>query len=172
MKKARNILGKALVFGAGSSACAAELSRIKEIVRSRHIEPLPNSSQRIAGIINVRGEIIPVLSGKWCGMPEDLPHSGDLSYSILLLQFQGEIIGVAIKHVKGIEDIHAYDLGSLAEMEGSPLKNLISCSVLLSNSGAVPLLDVKLIIEYLKSGDPSAQSEPEKKQAVYKDGTL
>lgn len=164
--KAQNILGKALVFRAGSSIWATELNRIKEVVRAEHVEPLPNSSSRIAGIISVRGEIVPVLSGLWCGEPEGMGKADGSSSSILLLQSQNESIGIAIENVRGIEDIHAYDLEGLSSAE-VPLRNLISCSVLVSSSGAVPLLDVKLMLEFLKTGVPAEQHGIEQKQEIY-----
>ena len=43
--------------------------------------------------------------------------------------------------------------------------DLISCSVLVSNSGAVPLLDVRLVVEYLKKADSPATSGLEKQDA-------
>ncbi len=165
MKKAQNIHGKALVFRAGASVWATELSRIKEVVRAEHVEPLPNSSSRIAGIISVRGEIVPVLSSLWCGESEGMSKADGSSYSILLLQSQDESIGIAIEHVQGIEDIHAYDLGGLSTAE-EPVKNLISCSVLVSSSGAVPLLDVKLMLDFLKTGIAAEQCGTGKGQKI------
>ena len=171
MQKAQNIHGKALVFIAGSSVWATELNRIKEIVRAEHIEPLPNSSSRIAGIISVRGEIVPVLSNSWCGRSADVSRSDGSSNSILLLHSKDESIGIAIEHVQGIEDIHAYDLGGLSSAE-EPLKNLISCSVLVSSSGAVPLLDVKLMLEFLKAGVSSERYKIGQEQAISQGGDL
>ncbi len=150
MKKAKNILGKALVFEAGPSTWAAELNRIKEVVRAEQIAPLPNSSPRIAGIISVRGEVIPVLSKGWHGGSSDDSHDENAAASILLLQSREDTIGVAVGHVRGIEDIQAYDLGSMTGVDDR-LKNLVSCSIMVSDSGSVPLLDAKLIVEYLKS---------------------
>ncbi len=155
MKKAKNILGKVLVFEAGSKVWAAELSRIKEVVRSQYIMPLPNSTPMVAGVISVRGEIIPILAGSWCGEPRE-SQAGKTSGNILLLQSMQDFIGVAVERVRGIEDIHAYDIGSIS-MTKDYIKELVSCSIMVSSSGTVPLLDARLLVEYVKSAAPSMQ---------------
>ncbi len=170
MKKAKNDLGKALVFEAGSATWAVELNRIKEIVKAENVEPLPNSSPRIAGIISVRGEIIPVLSPQWCDGTGEKTRDG-LSGDVLLLQSQEEIFGIGIDHVHGIEDIHAYDLGSLSAAK-APDTRLISCSALVSKAGSVPLLDVKLMVDYLKSGNQMGLKFPDDKDKPADNGRI
>ncbi|RUM90268.1 MAG: hypothetical protein DSZ23_02135 [Thermodesulfatator sp.] len=162
MKRAQNTLGKALVFRAGPRSWAAELNRIREVVRTDSVDSLPNATSKVAGVISVRGEIIPVLSDSWCGRQNESTEKP--SRNILLLQSGDEIVGLAIEHVHGIEDIHAYDMGDDAG-EVDLGRDLISCSVLVSNSGAVPLLDVRLVVEYLKKADSPATSGLEKQDA-------
>jgi len=165
MKKTKNILGKALVFQAGPSTWAAELNRIKEVVRPERVMPLPNSNPRVAGVISVRGEIIPVLSGSWHGKSHDPSAGRKAASSILLLQSRDDTVGIAVEQVKGIEDIHAYDLGNLPEAAGH-LGNLISCSIMVSDSGSIPLLDARLIAEYIKSSGAMDQAEVSAEAAI------
>ncbi len=157
MNKAKDILGKALVFETGESVWAVELNRIKEVVKTENIEPLPNSSPKVAGIISVRGEIVPVLSSRWCG--ERLKSPKRTPRNILLLQSNSEVVGITIEAVQGITEIHAFDLrGQTATQDLGA--DLISCNALVSTGASVPLLDVRLMVEYLKSGETHEQPSP------------
>ncbi len=151
-KKKEASLGKALVFSAGKGRWACELGKVKEIVRSATITPLPNSTDSVVGVINVRGEVVPVVD-LWS---EGLREGKDSSLSkktVVILQTDEENIGIKVGHVSAIEDIQAFDLGNgvgSSSSEASPLET-VSCNVYLPEAGSVPLLDVGLIIESLKA---------------------
>lgn len=50
-----------LVFEAGEARYGIRTTSVREIIRSVSIVPLPNTPAVIEGVINVRGEILPVL---------------------------------------------------------------------------------------------------------------
>jgi len=140
-------LGKALVFKARGRSLACELNKVKEIVRFATITPLPNSTARVAGVINVRGEVVPVVdfwSEEGCG-----PRSN--SKTVVIIQTEQESIGLKVERVSSIEDIHAYDLGNNPEDQDTLVPEIISCHVYLSKSGLAPMVDAGLIIEYIKA---------------------
>ncbi len=134
-------LGKALVFSSNNRLWACELNKVKEVVRTSKIIPLPNSKEGVFGVINVRGEVIPVVD-KWPGKTKDQTSSGDLKGTVILLRSGKEVIGLRTDGVRSMEDIEAYDLG-----EGND--NSI-CYVYVSNHGQVPLIDARLVLEFLK----------------------
>ncbi len=140
-------LGKAIIFRAGQRLWACELNKVKEIVRTTHITPLPNALKGVLGVINVRGEVLPVLY-TWPGQKNKRLLSNELykqkkTKTIILLKDNQNSIGILVDEVKTLEEIHAYDLGEI--------KDESLCVVYLSNSGQIPLVDGKLIIEHLKS---------------------
>lgn len=49
-----------LVFELAGRGCALPAERVREIVRAAQITPLPEAPARIEGVLNVRGEIVPV----------------------------------------------------------------------------------------------------------------
>ncbi len=141
-------LGKALVFEAGKAMWACELSRVKEIVRSERITGLPNAIKAVAGVINVRGEVLPVLNfweepGNQSGNP-----SSDEKETVVIFHSDEGNIGLRVRQVSSIEDIHAFDLGS--DGEAGAEKEIVSCNVYLSESGSLPMVDVKLVMESIK----------------------
>ena len=140
-------LGKALVFKAGGRSWACELNKVKEIVRFATITPLPNAISKVAGVINVRGEVVPVVTF-W---PEECVGSHTHSKTVVIIQTEQEVLGLKVDRVSSIEDIHAYDLGNNPEEQDILVPEIISCHVYLSNSGLTPLVDARLVIECIKA---------------------
>ena len=167
MKKAENTLGKAVLFSIGPEIWATELGRIKEIVRAPQIESLPNAKPGIAGIINVRGEIVPVISK---GSQEDSGETKDRdSFNILLIHWNDQTVGLAIDHVHGIEDIVEYHEDEEDYEEKDALPEGAKGVATLATSGTVPLVDIEMIMEPLKSGKPDGP-RPGTAESAVQDG--
>jgi chemotaxis signal transduction protein len=56
-------------------AVAFSADRIERIVRMVALTPLPGAAPGVAGVINVRGEAVPVVDPRpWLGLPSPAPH--------------------------------------------------------------------------------------------------
>jgi purine-binding chemotaxis protein CheW len=51
-----------VVFTLDALSCALELAKVQRIVRAVEVTPLPNAPAVILGIINVQGELMPVVN--------------------------------------------------------------------------------------------------------------
>lgn len=142
-------LGKVLVFRAEKAFWACQLQQVKEIVRASSITPLPNSTDKVIGIINVRGDVIPVVD-LWSNSPTPLPDQGQKKMVIIVKEGE-DCIGICVEKVLAIEDIHAFDLGDSVSQGKVPHSDIVSCSVYLSNSGFTPLVDVGLAMETIRA---------------------
>lgn len=72
---------------------AIEISHIREIIRYQKPSPLPNAPDFIDGIIDLRGEIIPIIDLRKRFLS---PVSFQLSTRILIIKSRGRIIGLAV----------------------------------------------------------------------------
>ncbi len=59
---AEQALVQLLVFTIQGQSCAVALSRVIRVLRAVEITPLPKAPESVLGLINVRGEVTPVLS--------------------------------------------------------------------------------------------------------------
>ena len=134
-------LGKALIFSSNNRLWACELNKVKEVVRTTKITPLPNSKNGVFGVINVRGEVVPVVD-KWPGKADAQATGQDFEGTVILLKSGREIIGLKTDGVRAMEDIEAYDLG---EGDDNPL-----CRIYVRDHGQVPLIDARLVLEFFK----------------------
>lgn len=79
---------------------------IREIVRREKITYIPNAPDRIAGLINLRGEIISIID-----LREDLNISGDKEVdsstekAIIIIQWESHSVGLLVDQVIGISEL-------------------------------------------------------------------
>lgn len=59
-----------LIFTLGEQRYGLEMARVREIIRAVAVAPLPNSPESVMGVINLRGDLVPVfnLRGRF-GLP-------------------------------------------------------------------------------------------------------
>ncbi len=163
-KKEASGLGKALVFKAGENHWACELSRVKEIVRTLGITGLPNAISQVEGVINVRGEVVPVLN-LWQGCDPGTDKTRiESKETVVILRTDEGNMGLKVSDVASIEDIQAVD----PEPGGNESfdHGITSCRVHLSQSGSVLMVDVKMITESIKAKGMGKESMQHQKGDV------
>ena len=50
-----------IIFQIGSENLCLDLTIVQEVIEIEHIKPFPLATKRFQGIINLRGEIIPII---------------------------------------------------------------------------------------------------------------
>ncbi|MGM0501547.1 MAG: chemotaxis protein CheW [Bacillota bacterium] len=110
-----------LTFKVADEEYGVDVLKVQEIIRYREPTTMPNAPQVIRGVINFRGEVIPVV---------DLRRKFDLAEKeydnftiIIALEVKSKIVGVVVDHVSDIvsfssEDIQeSLDFGSQVDTE-------------------------------------------------------
>ena len=104
--------GKYLLFSLGSQKYGIDILKIKEIIAMQPIRPLPKASADVKGLINLRGQVIPIMDLR-CKFEIGNAEYGERSCIIVLeILNQREIIpmGIAVDAVSEIIDISAKDV--------------------------------------------------------------
>lgn len=57
----KNLAGKYLTFALGTEEYGLEILRVREIVGYQEITSVPKTSESIKGVINLRGQVIPIV---------------------------------------------------------------------------------------------------------------
>lgn len=98
-------------FSVNGRAYAIDIHRIQEIIFSREVTPLPMSPSFILGVIELRGQIIPVISlkgrlGLTAGKTDSrVPSNGNSSH-ILIVRIGGWTTGLMVDQVQEVVKIH------------------------------------------------------------------
>lgn len=129
-----------LIFELYSMLFGVELEKTREFLSSLSVTPVPFIEDYIAGLINFRGRIIPVLD-----LARRLSISSERNYdrNILLVNKSEEDIGLLVDNVLNIENIDENSINSLDSMN---LHNEHSTGVVRKNGKLVILLNLDNVL--------------------------
>lgn len=96
-----------VIFTRGSSRYAAVIDSLREIRPTKRLSPVPGASPSIAGVFHYRGEILGLhdLQGFVRG-----ERASDVPAWTLVLEHDGERLGLAADDVVGVESVSAASL--------------------------------------------------------------
>jgi purine-binding chemotaxis protein CheW len=131
-----------VMFRLGARQFATSLDEVREIVRLVGLERLPGVQPPLAGVIELRGNPLPVLDVRGPGAPED---SGD----VLVLEVAGDAIGIAVDQVLAVLGADA-----LPELTDKPAKVLPTYVVGVRKAvdGPVLLVDLERMLDVVADG--------------------
>ena len=99
---------KIVVFTLNDREYALDVAQVREVIRITTILPLPDVPSWIEGIINLRGEILPILS-----LPRKLnigtQNQNDLN-RVIIAHRQERCFGILVDSVLGVKTISKKDL--------------------------------------------------------------
>lgn len=122
------------------------LHDVETVVRMVAVEPLPDAPPRVAGLLNLRGELVPVLETGLVLLGEAVARR--LGHQIIVVRCLGRQIGLIVDRVLGLEPfegtlISKRAIGDLA-IDGEALQHLHGA--LQRDADTVLLVDAQTLI--------------------------
>lgn len=99
-----------LAFQLGSEEYAVPVDQVESIIKPTSITPVPGSTDRVRGIMNLRGRVISVLDLRAClGMEpdDDVPQP-----KILVVKIGSVTVGVTVDNVSEVFTLEAASLSA------------------------------------------------------------
>lgn len=126
-------------------------SRVKEIIKPKpkNITNVPNTLEHVLGVINLRGEILPIVDLYKRLEIEKVERESD--DKIIVVEIGGNLIGMQVSEVKGIIRLSEANIGSAPDLTKQYKRDFIE---------GVGKLDDRLII-LLKLNKVLTQEEVE-----------
>ncbi len=94
-----------VIFRLGQEAFAVEIAMVNEIIRMKDITPVPGALPHIRGLVNLRGQTIPVMDLRArIGLPE-VEESGDSR--IVVIDFEAGRLGIVVDAVEEVMTFEA-----------------------------------------------------------------
>lgn len=141
-----NISIQYIVVKIGNEQYGINIQYIDNIVRNQRITRVPKSQEYYKGVINLRGEIIPVMSIRLkLGLEAD--EFTDKT-RIIIVKVDGATIGVIVDQVKEVVTLESSDTEKLARtstLEDSASKYISGIGK--SDGELISLLDIVTLIE-------------------------
>jgi len=107
-----------LTFKVGKEIYGLRLNQAKEIIKPPKITTVPNTEDYILGVINLRGQVVPVINLKnKLGLTEDttVDINQDKSKKIVVININGMLIGVYVDGVNEVINISVEDIEGVTE---------------------------------------------------------
>jgi purine-binding chemotaxis protein CheW len=101
-----------LTFQVGAEEYGVHITTVVQIIGMLPVTPVPGCPPVVLGVVNQRGKVIPVISMRLrFGLP---PAPADPHNVIILVEFEGQIYGLAVDQVRDVVGFTA------AEIDPSP----------------------------------------------------
>lgn len=96
-------------FSLGPHLCGLHISEVGEVLRIAAVTPLPKAPAFVEGVINLRGNVIPVIDmRKRLGLE---PGAYTFPNRILITLLRGHTVGLIVDEVSGVADIEDQEMG-------------------------------------------------------------
>ncbi len=107
-----------LLFRVGNLLCAAEVDAIAEILPRLDATRIPGAMPFVAGLINVRGTLVTLVTG-WRALGQPVPAGEeDGSTLVLRLDAGARLVGLTVDEVVDLVTVPAADLHERAALPG------------------------------------------------------
>lgn len=98
-----------LCFRVGGRVFAMDIMGIREILRSPVVTAVPNAPAEVAGVLNLRGELLPVVDLHRALLHGDAPVSRD-EVKLVVARAAGRTAGVQVDQVLEVVSVDATEL--------------------------------------------------------------
>ena len=164
---------KLVMFRIGKSLLAVPVDQVIEVYQPEIITPIPQSPPNLAGVINFRGQIVPVidLAGKLAlqGQPDE-----EALY-VIISDKLGGMAGILVDYVESVISVNPKDIKTTGEVLGKRIEDIpYLTGITMTEQGIVLIIDLgkiasveefKFFEELRKSSPATTQTPPPSKSS-------
>lgn len=133
-----------IVIKLGEEQYGIDIKYIDNIVRMQHITRVPKVDAYLKGVINLRGEVIPVMSIRIkMGLEPDVETKS--SRIIILKLEQHGTIGIIVDEVREVVTLENDQIEKIA-YDSKDEQNSFLCGIGKSDDGLISLLDLNSVV--------------------------
>ncbi len=136
-----------IVFKIADEQLGLDITRVREVTEIRDLVPVPQAPDFLIGLVNVRGEIVPVLSLKKRFGIEEIEESNVL----LVVEDKGRIAGLMVDSLLGTKKIDEKKINRDSEIISTKKEKDFFIGVLETDESPILILDLAKILS--KRGD-------------------
>jgi purine-binding chemotaxis protein CheW len=142
-------------FRLGDDLYAADIMRIKEIIRPQKLTSLPKSPAFIEGVLNLRGTVIPVVDLR---KRFDFPSADhDRNTRLLIVTVGRQLLGLEVDEVTEVITVHVKDIKPPPQVvNGVSAEYLVG--VCLAKDSLIMLLNLDMILTDRESSELSSMA--------------
>ena len=123
--------GTWLGFSLKGQRYAVSLARVREVIRPGDITPVPGAPEDVLGIVNLRGQIVPVLDGRRrFGLDGKVAQDEEDAQRVIVFDESGTVVGMRIDVIGDMLELDASDISppppGRAERRDDPVSGVVT----------------------------------------------
>lgn len=139
-------IGEYMTFSLGSMNYAIELQKIREILTyPDNVTTLPNTTEWVKGLINLRGEVVPVLDIRIKFSTGPVEYKENTSV-IAVITEDKRMIGIVVDLVDDVQKIDTSALAPATEMGCAIPSRYLKGFVRLDNNNMLVIMDIEKVV--------------------------
>ena len=135
-----------VTFQLGDEIYCVDIMDVKEIVKIQDVRPIPNAPYYVEGIINLRGEIIPIIDLHKRFRLKSLKDEDidpDIEGGFIILSIENNKIGIIIDRVARVVSVTADDIKDPPQMFSGIGSEYIQGVIRADNGTYLIMLDIR-----------------------------
>jgi purine-binding chemotaxis protein CheW len=142
--KLSNKVQEVVVFAVEELICAIPVLQIQEIIKSRPPTKVHNAPAFVAGVINLRGQIVTVVNLRKIFGNADYDS---VTNRIIIVPFKQELIGLLVDEVDDSITVETQNImpppGNIKGVQGALFESVIH-----TENGLIAILSVQKVVQY------------------------
>lgn len=135
-----------MTFELGKMKYAIELPKIREILTYPEIiTSLPNTSEWVKGLINLRGEVVPILDIRIKFNTGDIVYD-DNTAVIAVITSDKRMVGIVVDKVDDVQKIDTSALAPVSDMGSAIPSKYLKGFVRLENNQMLVIMDIETVV--------------------------
>jgi purine-binding chemotaxis protein CheW len=135
-----------MTFILGSMKYAIELPKIREILTYPDlITTLPNTSDWVKGLINLRGEVVPILDTRIKFKTSEAVYD-DNTAVIAIITSDKRMVGIVVDKVDDVQKIDANSLSPVSDMGLAIPSKYLKGFLRMENNEMLVVMDIEVVI--------------------------
>lgn len=131
-----------IVFRISKEQIGIDIRSVREVTEVSEVVRVPRVSDFILGLINIRGDVIPVISLKRrLGLKED-----EVGKALLIIEHDGRIVGLKVDELYGTRAVDETCINRRAELLATRKEKEFFLGVFEEDKGPILVLNLKKIL--------------------------
>jgi len=134
-----------IVFSLEKLSYGIDATKVREILTYTHPTKLPNTKKWISGVINIRGEVTPVIDLRVRFETDETPKLDENTPIIAVKTGDGRMVGIIIDSIDTLVEIDSLNIIDMPQNEGA-IGNKYLKGIFMKEGQNIALLDTDILL--------------------------
>ena len=135
-----------ITFTLGDETYGVEVTKVREILTYPKVTELPNASAWVKGVINLRGEVTPIIDLRMRFKTSEMPEYGERTIVLAARTADNRMVGMVVDSVQDMETIEWENMAPPPEM-GTTVGSENLRGLIKTDERMIVILDIERVLD-------------------------